>query len=327
MRVRVGLSIACVLAAAAAAPATAAQPSGSAERARHDRVVAHWTADRMKAAVPRDFVRSADGRFSPKARPPGGSGDVTGASWTGGGAVVNRTGKVYFEMGGSGYVCTGTAATDSRSGYSVVMTAAHCAYDETARGAMSGFAQNWLFIPSFDTAPTFTCAQTTHGCWTARALVVHRGYATSGSFNTQATLHDFAFAVVGAGGTNGTTHLDQLVGTYPVVTNNLAVGSRVHSFGYPAAGRYRGKDLTYCAGPIHEDASNGNDTWGLPCNMTGGSSGGPWIAGFTNTGGALSSLNSYGYGNQAVMYGPKFGTLAQNVYNAANSATSNTIVQ
>ena len=43
--------------------------------------------------------------------------------------------------------------------------------------------------------------------------------------------------------------------------------------------------------------------------MTGGSSGGPWLGDTTNPGtteGAVASLNSYGYGNSAVMYGPKF---------------------
>ena len=60
--------------------------------------------------------------------------------------------------------------------------------------------------------------------------------------------------------------------------------------------------------------------------MTGGSSGGPWLANFTNTAGSLSSVNSYGYGNQAVMYGPKFDARTQAVLNAANSATTNTIV-
>ena len=63
----------------------------------------------------------------------------------------------------------------------------------------------------------------------------------------------------------------------------------------------------------------------MPCNMTGGSSGGPWLSGFNETTGAgtLSSVNSYGYGNTAVMYGPKFNTRTEATYNAAPSATGN----
>ena len=109
---------------------------------------------------------------------------VTGASWAKGGAVVKATGKVYFEMGGGAWICTGTVITDGRSGYSVVLTAGHCAVDETT----GAFATNWLFIPSFDTSPTYTCASTTYGCWTAVSLVAPTKFATAGGFTTTATL-------------------------------------------------------------------------------------------------------------------------------------------
>ena len=101
----------------------------------------------------------------------------------------------------------------------------------------------------------------------------------------------------------------------------------MHSFGYPAAGRYKGKDLTYCAGPTFNDSMNANATWGIACNMTGGSSGGPWLSGFTTAGaGVLTSLNSYGYGGLSNMYGPKFNARTQAVVNAAAGRTTNYIV-
>jgi V8-like Glu-specific endopeptidase len=227
-------------------------------------------------------------------------------------------------MGSSAYVCSGSVATDSRSGKSLVLTAAHCAYDETG----DAFATNWLFIPEFDSAPTFTCAATAHGCWTAEALVVHRGYATAGSFNTQATVHDFAFAVVGVGGKSGSAQLDATVGSFPISFSGTSAGNTLYAFGYPAAGKYHGKDLVYCTGPIFDDSLNDNLTWGMACGMTGGSSGGPWLKGFNeSTGsGTLNSLNSYGYSGIKNMYGPKFNSNTQAVYNAANGATANTIV-
>jgi hypothetical protein len=67
----------------------------------------------------------------------------------------------------------------------------------------------------------------------------------------------------------------------------------------------------------------------MACNMTGGSSGGGWLDGdFTSFGGAdLRSLNSYGYTGVENMYGPKFNSKTQAVYNAANgSLTTNQIV-
>lgn len=320
---------AAVLLVMIVAPAQARNPQLS----RHEQIVAHWTAARLAAAVPRDFVYDeARGGFVQRARPdrpPGGGGGgdpatTTGSSWNGGGDIKEATGKVYFEMQGGAYVCSGTVATDAVSGRSLVLTAGHCAYDET-NGA---FATNWLFIPDFDQAPTFTCAQTEYGCWTADALVVHSGYTTAGGFNTQATLHDFAFAVVGAGGKSG-TQLDATVPSFPLSIGGFdSVGDQAYAFGYPAAQKYRGNDLTYCAGGIFEDPYNQELTWGLPCKMTGGSSGGPWLSNFATSGngGGLSSLNSYGYSGVSAMHGPKFNSDTQDVYNAARTASTNTIV-
>jgi V8-like Glu-specific endopeptidase len=288
----------------------------------HDAVVRHWTEARLRAARPRDLHLTGHKTRLHLAKPVASS--VTGASWTKGGVILHASGKVYFEMAGSAWVCSGTAATDTRTDYSLVMTAGHCAYDETN----GGFATNWLFIPEFDTAPTFTCASTTWGCWTAQALVVDSGYATAGSFNTQASVNDFAFAVVGAGGKSGTAQLDATVGSLPVAFSGVSSGNTLYAFGYPASGKYHGNDLVYCAGPVSPDANNMNLTWGMSCDMTGGSSGGPWLAGFNeSTGsGTMSSLNSYGYSGIKAMYGPKFDASTQAVYNAADGATSSTIV-
>jgi V8-like Glu-specific endopeptidase len=322
-----------------AGPASAGDREAKA-RAEHARIVAYWTPERVANAKPRDFVRTANGTFKPAAKPdnpggkPGGGGGggdgsvVKGASWTGGGAIHDRSGKVLFEMGGSHYVCSASAVNDTRSGHSLVLTAAHCAYDEAADGLMTGFATNWMYVPDFDAFPTFTCENTKYGCWTATGLVVHSGYATAGGFNTQATVHDFAIAIMGPGGKDGTTQLDASPrGSYPISFAAMSVGTSVHAFGYPAAGKYKGRDLTYCAGPTFEDSYNGNATWGIACNMTGGSSGGPWLSEFTQAGGGtLRSLNSYGYSGLSNMYGPKFNTKTQAVYNHANTSTENFIV-
>ncbi len=309
-----------------AAPALA-RDTRDVARAHHDAIVRHWTEARLRSAIPRDIQLAGGhghGHARGHRRKPGGGSGVIGASWTRGGAILHASGKVYFEMAGSAWVCSGTAARDTRTGYSLVLTAGHCAYDETN----GGFATNWLFIPEFDSAPTFTCASTTWGCWTAQALVVDSGYATAGSFNTQATVNDFAFAVVGPGGKSGTAQLDASVGSLPIAFGGVSSGNLLYAFGYPAAGKYQGNDLTYCAGPISQDSLNQNLTWGMSCDMTGGASGGPWLTSFDeSTGsGTLSSLNSYGYSGIKVMYGPKFNTSTQAVYTAADGATTNTIV-
>ncbi|MFL5652546.1 MAG: trypsin-like serine peptidase, partial [Chloroflexota bacterium] len=185
-------------------------------------------------------------------------------------------------------------------------------------------------IPAFDTNPTYTCADSAYGCWTAVALVVRNEFATAGSFNNQAVANDWAIAIVGSGGKTSTSgvQLDTAVGRgYPLGIDVAAKGATLDAFGYPAASPYRGSDLVYCEGAIVEDAQTSNQTWGMPCNMTGGSSGGPWLSGFTAAGGGkVSSLNSYGYGKQAVMYGPKFNSRTAATYDAALKTTVNTKV-
>jgi V8-like Glu-specific endopeptidase len=311
----------------AAIPAAGSVGAAGPRVSEHDRIVAFWTPARQKSAIPRDFVRAGD-KFVPRGKPGGGgSGGVTGASWNGGGLILKASGKVYFVMGASAYVCSGSVVNDSRngaSGKSLVLTAGHCAYDETNHA----FATNWLFIPDYDDGPTLSnCNNTAYGCWTSEGLFVHNGFATAGGFNTQATIHDWAFAVVGNGGKAGASspQLDATVGSFGITYSGISSSQKLYAFGYPAAGKYHGNDLTYCAGNIITDNLNDDLTWGMACGMTGGSSGGPWLSSFTeSTGiGTLSSLNSYGYSGIKNMYGPKFNSETQAVYNAANTGTGN----
>jgi V8-like Glu-specific endopeptidase len=284
-------------------------------------------------------VKDANGALhrAPQAKPsgPGGGGghkpppstpgnNVIGASWTYGGLVLHTTGKVLFTLNSGNYICSGTVVNDARATYSTVLTAGHCGYDKND----GGFARNWMFIPEFDTNPTYTCSQSTYGCWTAAALVIHNGFFTAGSFNTQATTHDWTFAVVGSGGKSGTAQLDNTVGSFALSTTNLSTGGQVFAFGYPAAGQYHGSDLTYCSDQVFSDTLNSSLTWGIDCNMTGGSSGGPWLTSFDKTTavGTISSLNSYGYSGIVGMFGPKFNAETQTTLTLALNTTSGNVV-
>lgn len=315
--------------ATGAAAGEGSQPGRSA----HDRVVAFWTNERVARAIPRDFDLDPHSRsFRPSAKPAGGGGGSSsttlGSSWTAGGEVLKTTGKVLFAMGSVYYVCSASVADDTVSGRSIILTAAHCAYDETG----GAFATNWMFVPDYDTAPASLdtagsfCASTSLGCWTASALVAARGYTTAGAFNAQAVVHDYAFAVVGAGGKSGTAQLDATVGGHPIRFSAVSGGADTYLFGYPAAGRYTGKDLVYCRGALGFDPNMANATYRVGCNMTGGSSGGPWFAPFSGGSGTMMSVNSYGYSGITAMHGPKLNAETQSMFTAAASATTNTIV-
>jgi hypothetical protein len=186
-----------------------------------------------------------------------------------------------------------------------------------------------MFIPAFDLAPTYTCASTYFGCWTAKALVVRQEFRHAGGFNNQAVTHDWAFAVVAGGGKQATSNLqlDATVGgSLALDATAAANGTVLTALGYPAAGRYRGSDLTYCQGPIGRDPGTANKTYSMACDMTGGSSGGPWVfnasAGY---GAKLRSLNSYGYSGVKNMYGPIFNQETADTWTTADGATSGNI--
>ena len=249
----------------------------------------------------------------------------TGSSWVDGGLALAATGKVFFSVGASRYVCSGSVVQESDASRSVVLTAGHCIYDN----ATQAFVTNFMFYPDYDSNPNQNCALTTYGCWTATALVGHYGFTSQTGFTNQATNYDWGFAVMGAGGKNGTSQLDTTVGAFPLAVSGFtAAGDQAYAFGYPAAAPYAGADLTYCSGAIAQDSSNNNSTWGLTtCTMTGGASGGPWMSGFGTDRGSLSSLNSYKYTAAANgMYGPKFNANTTNTFNAALTASVNTKV-
>jgi hypothetical protein len=275
--------------------------------------------DRAGRLAPQPLVANAGGTSWPTA----GAGA--------GGLIARVSGRVYFEMGANAYVCSGSVVNDGRAAYSLVLTAGHCAFD-----SVQGWATFWMFVPQADTLPVVpTCQQSPRGCWTAQALVAHSRFTTAGGFTATAARYDYAFAVVGAGGLDGATQLDAdspldtdtAPDSLAIGYSGVSSGNVLYAFGYPAAAPYDGTDLVYCSGKIGQDFFNANATWSIVCNMTGGASGGPWMSAFSESSGigTLASLNSYRYSFSNRMYGPKFTTYTQAVYNAANAATTGNV--
>jgi hypothetical protein len=337
--------IASTLVLVAVAGGSAAPPQAPGKRDR-GAVIAYWTAERVARAVPREVSPDRLPSFTPQAgKPPntgggGGGGSsgtsVTGAAWTGGGKVKATTGKVLFTMAGVDYVCSGSVAQDANTTTSLILTAGHCVYDETG----GAFATNWMFVPDYenggaiitnpDGSHSFTCDTAPYGCWTASALVTTTAWANGGGslagFN-----NDYAFAVVGPGGkTDESRQLDAVVGDNAIAFD-VSHPTQVYSFGYPQASPYDGQKLIYCAGNDVADTWGGTTDFGLNCNMTGGSSGGPWFVNFASSGGAgaLNSVNSFKYTFGKLskyMFGPYFGAYALKTYNAAKTATGDLTV-
>ena len=300
---------------------SAAPPDAAA--AHRAAVLAYWTPERMAAAIPRDFVFSPGRGIEPlgkPTKPPVTTDTTTGASWTAGGKMLTATGRVYFVMDGQAWICSGSVITDSQADQSIVLTAGHCVVDETD----GVFATEWMFIPSFDTSPSYDCASTTYGCWVADALYADAAFASAGGFTDTAVRHDWGFAVVGPGGKDDSQLDASARGSFPIEYTQSYAGQELSAFGYPAAGKYHGSDLVYCRGVVGTDPNTAGTTWSMPCGMTGGSSGGPWVqagdpAVYADA--VIGSLNSYGYQGLKYMFGPMFNGDTQNVFEAAKSGT------
>ena len=315
------MSIAAVITTVLVSPSTAAGKAD--DKTPKGKAMGYWTKDKLENALTRDFefeVGAKSGKLVALGKPAKGGGGVTtgttGASWTKFGKPLAATGKVFFTMGATNYVCSGSLITEATTGRSIVLTAGHCVWDNKAVGA---WATNFIFIPAYDSNPVNDCSSSPDRCLVATALVASSGFTSQTSFSTQATTYDWAFVAVEESGESG----------FNLAVDGFSNSAPAYAFGYPAATPYSGKDLVYCAGPISQDTRNSGVTWGLACKMTGGSSGGPWISGFntsTNDGSA-SSLNSYKYTNDSTkMYGPKFNAKTKAVFDAALLAGENTVV-
>jgi hypothetical protein len=267
----------------------------------------------------------------------GGGGDptVTNAPWTAGGAVQTAAGRVYFEMPAygpfwSGYVCSGTVATDGVSGRSIIITAAHCVYDD----ANKVFARNVLFIPNqagtSGSGTDTNCNNDPLGCWAPSHGVVHDGWASRSWPNN--IPWDYAYYVVpdsgahaGSGGGSNLV-LDGTTGSLPVQFSPVAsIGAYTHALGYSYS---EDPKFMFCAENLATDASSYNALWLGSCGLSGGASGGPWVQPMdTGTGsGPIVSVNSFGYSNQPGMGGPHLaGTSAQCLFNDAKTVASNTV--
>ncbi|HEU4514569.1 MAG TPA: hypothetical protein VFR87_15790 [Nocardioidaceae bacterium] len=293
-------------------PAGAVPDTGQKARTAHERIVDYWTSARRASAVPLDVTlpetRAKGGKPTrPGAGDGGGGGGTTlstttGAVWSDMTAAVARTtGKVFFTLGGTNYVCSASAVEGGS--VNLVLTAGHCVWDDTA-----GFASRWVFVPGYDggTEP--------YGRWTASALFTTAGWSESGD----AFPDDAGLVAVTDGGSGSLAEtLGTTLPTMAAQSGQDLSGAVYSAFGYPAAQKYRGTTLAYCEGPVQSGTGRDADTMSMACDMTGGSSGGPWYSAANGTG-QIVSVNSYGYQGLIRMFGPTFDSAESVMYAAAS---------
>jgi hypothetical protein len=211
--------------------------------------------------------------------------------------VARTTGKVFFRIGSADFSCSAAAVTAPDSATNLVLTAGHCLFEPGESPETGQFASFFLFIPGFEGGyvPLNPDSTRTYDVWTARSVFTTDGWQ-AGELGD-----DVGFAAV----TNddGKTFADTL-GDLPVVEmpTQARAGQTVSAFGYPSARNYKGRQLGYCQGALERGEPG---TLALPCQLTGGASGGPWYSGVGGTG-AIVSVNSFLLRGENRVFGPVF---------------------
>ncbi len=216
---------------------------------------------------------------------------------------VRMHGKVFLTVkGGSApgdYVCSGTAISSNNG--SVVWSAGHCVFDTLG----GGYAANWMFVPAFKNGAA------PFGEWPAVKLASPDDWRQDGNSS-----YDYSAAKVATNG--GGETLNQVVGGRGIGFNQPR-SQQYTSYGYPAEQppiEFTGGREFACqsglGGTDNPPGSGPNTDW-IGCDMTGGSSGGGWIAD-----GTLLSVNSYSYCVVLVceqrLYGPYLDGTAKQLY-------------
>lgn len=280
------------------------------------RVLDYWTPERMARAVPADPLGAAapvpvrlralawPGLIFPAvphAVPLSAAARITGARWAARGAVTRTTGRVFLSMGGRDFFCSASAVRSSNR--DLVVTAGHCVKD-----GPGAWAENWTFVPGYRDG------HRPYGSFTARRMFVAGAWARTGD-------DDYDVGMV-ALNTSGGRHLTDVVGAQEI-SFDAPRGRHAYGFGFPADPPYTGRHLMYCAGPLLPDPHGQTHDQGMRCDLTAGSSGGPWLTDFDpRTGrGTIISVASFKYSDDhGTMYGPYFDAKVKELYAVAERA-------
>ncbi|MEZ7005547.1 serine protease [Streptomyces sp. AD55] len=239
-------------------------------------------------------------------------------------------GKVFFDSPEGTMVCSATVVQDpAHPGKSnMVWTAGHCVH----AGKEGGWYRNIAFVPSYndaglsgadlekagkkDVAP--------HGVWwgdwaQTSAQWIEQGGATGGD----GAAYDFAVIHVTPEKGGDGRSLEETVGAALPVDFAAPSADRLKSvtaIGYPAAPPYDGQKLHQCEDEPGRLSLSASDPtmYRIGCTMTGGSSGGGWVAAGSDGKPALVSNTSIGPVTAGWLAGPRLGDEAKGVYDAVS---------
>lgn len=242
-----------------------------------------------------------------------------------------ESGKLFFDGPEGSMVCSATVVKDpAHPGKSnMVWTAGHCVH----AGKKGGWYRNIAFVPSYNNSGLSTDELRNnppkekvapYGVWWGSwAQTSEQWIAQGASAGGLGAPYDFAVLhVTPEKGSSGKS-LEETVGSaLPVEFNAPAVPkiAEMTATGFPAAPPYDGQELFQCEDkPGRLSLTRDDPTmYRIGCTMTGGSSGGGWVAAGQDGKPALVSNTSIGPVTAGWLAGPRLGKEAKGVYDSVS---------
>ncbi|MGH2961538.1 MAG: hypothetical protein ACRDL3_05000, partial [Solirubrobacterales bacterium] len=261
----------------------------------------YWTRERMRAARPVGLpggaragaTPGASAATGPAGNPIGKSAAVEQPNTT---EYPNRTvGKVFFTLPGEGgFACSAAVINTDTDRF--VLTARHCVEDGGT------FASNWMFAPGYrnGAAPFGEFAATE-----LRIPSFPPGFSLG---------FDHAAAIL-APSASGQS-VEDAVGGLGIALFEAPEQSW-RAYGYPAVAPFDGERLFTCDSPtVARDLVVDPPPIGISCDMTGGSSGGPWAV----RGNLVAANTSYTVPDEfpGILFAPLLQTGAAELLDAAH---------
>ncbi|MGW8142858.1 MAG: trypsin-like serine peptidase [Anaerolineales bacterium] len=218
----------------------------------------------------------------------------------------STTGVLFFSQNGSDFRCSAASI-----GNNTVWTAGHCVHDGS--GSPDGWSENVIFVPAYKNG------NMPFGSWSYADVATSTAWFENEDYR-------FDFGGVWLEENNSGLAVNEVVGNLGFAFN-LNPNQHWFSLGYPSVTPFNGKTMQICAASF----ARNDPSYAFPfpmaigCDMTGGSSGGPWIIDFSGSPGNTNYINgnnSYRYtGFGEEIYSPYFGEQAKQLLDFLSTGT------
>jgi V8-like Glu-specific endopeptidase len=210
----------------------------------------------------------------------------------------STVGVLFFKQNGTDYRCSAASI-----GNNALWTAGHCVHDGS--GTVDGWSENVVFAPAYEDG------NTPFGTWSFYDLVTRVAWFSGGDFR-----FDIGGVILELNASNQT--VNDLVGSLGFAYN-LNPNQHWFNIGYPVDSPFDGKSMQICAASFarNDPFYTSPIPMAMGCDMTPGSSGGPWIINFSGSPGNTNYINgnnSYRYtGLNEEIYSPYYSDAAKDL--------------